>query len=109
MKRVFYPLERDIPAGANLLMNTAQFYQWIDLDGRRITPLSQSLRNSAGSSIVKACHGDNAQEYSGEVLNIFHHRQLGVENDEQDVLLAEIRWMREEDVSPVVDDPWSDL
>lgn len=106
-KRVYYPVERNAPPNAYRLTPYATFYKYALLDGRRITPISQSHRLTVGSSIVKVnCSG---VDYAGEVLNIFHHSQPGTSLDENAVLLAEIRWMEEVDLSPTSDDPWSDL
>lgn len=107
-KAIYYPLDRHIPHGAFILNSCAQFYNYALLDGRRITPLSRSLRNSAGSSIIQSIWNDTT--YAGEVLNIFHHPQKGVARS---ILFAEIRWMKKLDLCPMASSnnnfPWDKL
>ncbi|KIJ57838.1 hypothetical protein HYDPIDRAFT_171515, partial [Hydnomerulius pinastri MD-312] len=102
---VHYALESTPRPGSTQLNDFGLYYQYALLDGRRITPLSRTNRESAGSSIVKGMIEDKT--YYGEVINIFSHRQLGVTDGMQ--LLAEMRWMIELPLSPVENDPWSDL
>jgi hypothetical protein len=84
---VQYDLERQrarIPS-VHRFNDTAQLYAHAILDGRRITPTSQSLRKSAGSSIVKYIW--DGQLHAGEVVNIFHHPQTGIADT---ILFAEV-------------------
>ncbi|KII83669.1 hypothetical protein PLICRDRAFT_180270 [Plicaturopsis crispa FD-325 SS-3] len=101
--RVHYQLEARPAPNSRRLVESAQFYSWALLDGRRITPTSRTLRYSAGSSIVKVKY--EGKSYSGEVRSIFHHRQPGIE--ESTPLFAEIEWMKNINLSPVEGDPWS--
>ncbi|EIW80125.1 hypothetical protein CONPUDRAFT_155484 [Coniophora puteana RWD-64-598 SS2] len=84
-------------------------YHYALLDGRRIIPTSEARRQSAASALVKV-NLPSAVGIYGEVVSIFSHRQ---NNAPPSVvtsrLFAEIRWMRELDLSPVRDDPWSDF
>ncbi|KAG1731011.1 hypothetical protein EDB19DRAFT_1641004 [Suillus lakei] len=100
---VHYPLDPNPCPGSSQLQEFALFHDFALLDGRRITPLSKSTRESAGSSIVKVSFGEDF--WYGEVVNIFSHAQHGFVNGTQ--LLAEFRWMKELPLSPVDDDPWS--
>ena len=102
--RVYSMLTRSPPEGANLLKQTAQFLNYALLDGRRITPLSRSQRESAGSSII--CINWQGRTHSGEVLNIFEHNQYILGSP---MLFAEIRWMKQSAYSPVDDNPWLGL
>jgi hypothetical protein len=106
--KIYYPLERQIPKDAHTLNSYAQFYDYALLDGRRITPLSRSLRNSAGSSIIQSIWNDAI--HAGEVLNIFHHPQKGIA---ESILFAEIRWMKKLDLCPMASSqnnfPWEIL
>jgi hypothetical protein len=104
---VQYDLERRrlrIP-GTHLFNDMGQFHSYALLDGRRITPLSQSQRKSAGSSIVQ--YAWKGQDHAGELVNIFRHAQRGIG---QDTLFAEIRWMKNLQISPLSgEDVWDDL
>jgi hypothetical protein len=100
LDRVFHP--QSVP-----LHDYAVFYCYGLLDGRRITPASQSKRASAGSYLVKV--ESEGKTWYGEVINIFRHPQPGVPGTMTERLLAEFRWMKEVPISPVNDDPWSDL
>src|SRR5262245_12026077 len=53
-KQVRYDLERhrDRTMPCHVLNDTAQFYEYALLDGRRITPSTQSQRDNAGSYII---------------------------------------------------------
>lgn len=102
--RVHLALDRHPPPQSQRLVPFAQFYEYALLHGCRISPTSRTARGSAGSSIIKANLGDG--KYAGEVSAIFRHHQLGI-NDE--TLFAEVSWMKLLDLTPVDDDPWSDL
>ncbi|KAG2113234.1 hypothetical protein DEU56DRAFT_695255, partial [Suillus clintonianus] len=102
---VCYALESNPHPGSSQLNDFALYYQFALLDGRRITPLARSTRESAGSSLVKVVYMDKS--WYGEVINIFRHTQLGIANGNR--LLAELRWMIELPLVPVEDDPWSEF
>ncbi len=82
----------------------AFFFSYVLIDGRRITPTSQTRRKHAGSSLVKVLH-DGAVLY-GVVLNIFRHDQPGVDDD---TLWAEMNWMKPVDECPLENNIWADL
>lgn len=105
--QVHFILDRDPPPQTVPLHDYAVFYRYGLLDGRRITPASQSKRASAGSSLVKVDF--DGQSWYGEIVNILRHPQHGVPGTVTETLLAEFRWMKEVPLSPVNDDPWSDL
>ncbi|KIJ09289.1 hypothetical protein PAXINDRAFT_87673 [Paxillus involutus ATCC 200175] len=104
-KKVHYALEINHPHTSSQLNDFALFYQFVLLDGRRLTPLSKTTRESARSSLVKVLINDKS--YYGEVINIFSHTQAGLSDGTQ--LLAEFRWMIELPLSPVEGDPWSEF
>jgi hypothetical protein len=83
------------------LHDPAVFYRYAILDGRRITPISQSKRDSAGSSLVKV--NWDGEAWYGEVVRIFHHPKPGLSDPATERLLAEFRWMKEVPLSPVAD------
>jgi hypothetical protein len=63
------------------------------------------LRKSAGSSIVKYIW--DGQPHAGEVVNIFHHPQIGIADT---ILFAEVQWMKNLMTSPLsAGDPWEDF
>ncbi|KII89950.1 hypothetical protein PLICRDRAFT_571418 [Plicaturopsis crispa FD-325 SS-3] len=100
--RVHYALEARQTPHSRRLLESAEFFDWALLDGRRITPTSRTLRNSAGSSIVKVIY--DGEPFSGEVRSIFRHNQPGIADT---TVFAEVEWMKLLDLSPVEDDPWS--
>lgn len=102
---VHYALEANPHPGSLQLNDFALYYQFALLDGRRITPLARSTRDSAGSSLVKVNY--RHESFYGEVINIFSHTQPEIANGTR--LLAELRWMIELPLVPVEDDPWSEL
>ncbi|KAG2135435.1 hypothetical protein DEU56DRAFT_737776, partial [Suillus clintonianus] len=105
--RVHFLLDRNPPPRTVPLHDHAVFYRYAILDGRRITPTSQSKRDSSGSSLVKVKWDGEA--WYGEVVRIFQHPQPGLSDPATERLLAEFRWMKEVPLSPVADDPWSDF
>ncbi|GBE87456.1 hypothetical protein SCP_1101320 [Sparassis crispa] len=104
MQRVHYPTDHNPPSSTRLLQETAQFYDWALLDGRRITATSRTQQESAHSSIVKVLYAGKA--YGGEVVCIFHHSQREIAEER---LFAEFQWMKPLNLSPVQDDPWSEF
>ena len=102
--RVCSPLARNIPEGCEILSVRARFYQYVSLNGQRITPVTRTLRNSAGSSIVRA--SINGRTFAGEVLSIFDHLQTGLPSSH---LFAHVRWMKDIEDSPLDEDVWSPL
>jgi len=106
-KRVRYDLERHHDRGTicHIMNDTAQFYEYALLDGRRITPSTRSQRDNAGSYIVKYVWRN--ETHAGEVVSIFHHKQSGIHEES---LFAEIKWMKNLPISPLAHgDPWEDL
>jgi hypothetical protein len=106
-KRVRYDLERhhNRTTPCHVLNDTAQFYEYALLDGRRITPSTQSQRENAGSYIISYVWKN--ESHAGEVVTIFHHKQVGVLDES---LFAEVKWMKNLPVSPLADgDPWEHL
>ena len=104
-KQVYYCTERAKPTDMAFLSHRAQFYSYILLDGRRITPLIESRNHSASAAVVKVILDDKM--HVGEVLRVFHHAQEGIAD--QSTVYVEIRWMVHRLLSPIEDDPWSDL
>ncbi|KAJ7936414.1 hypothetical protein B0H13DRAFT_1561910, partial [Mycena leptocephala] len=84
-----------------VLVSLAEIYNYALLDGRRITATERSRRNTAGSSIIQAYFGTEA--CAGEVRAISLHRQPGVPNFE-DTLLIMVSWMKESEFSPLDND-----
>ncbi|KAG0692848.1 hypothetical protein DFH29DRAFT_881990 [Suillus ampliporus] len=105
--QVHFILDCDPPPQTVPLHDYAVFYCYGLLDGRCITPASQSKCASAGSSLVKVDF--DGQSWYGEIVNILQHPQHGVPGTVTETLLAEFCWMKEVPLSPVNDDPWSDL
>ncbi|KAJ7665810.1 hypothetical protein B0H17DRAFT_1090260 [Mycena rosella] len=99
-------LTRARPAEGNsqMLGSFAETYDYVLLDGRRLTPTTRSKRSSAGSSIIQFQF--NGEPYAGEIRVIFRHKQTGVPSSE-DTLLAFVAWMK----TPLDDDEfiWYDL
>jgi hypothetical protein len=103
IQRVHHILEREPPSNSDCLRSSATYYEYILLDGRRISPLQRTLRKTAGSSIVKVVIA--GQRFCGVVRSFFRHDQPLIHDD---TLWAEMDWMEDQDLSPVEDDPWSD-
>ncbi len=101
---VHYPLERTPFPMSKPLSERGQFYKYISLDGRRITPLPQTRRSSAGSSIISAVW--DGEVHVGELLSVFRHAQEG---QPAPILFAEIRWLVKSDISATAQDPWDEL
>ncbi|KAJ7027050.1 hypothetical protein C8F04DRAFT_889126, partial [Mycena alexandri] len=79
----------------------ADTYNYVLLDGRRITPTSRSTRNTIGSSLIQGRFGNETS--AGEVRAVLVHRQPGVPNSEHTVLIM-VAWMKESDFSPLDED-----
>ena len=100
------------PVTTNRIINDADtplsqyacFYDHVLLNGRRVTPLDRSLRNNAGSSLIKVKW--DRQYHSGELLSIFDHQQF---HDEPASLFAEVRWMVPLHDIPFEEDYWEEL
>ena len=105
--RVCLPLERNPPEGTAILSTKAKFYQHVALNGRRVTPVSRTLRNCAGSSIVRA--NINGRIYAGEVLAFFDHLQSGLPYATRPPLFAQMRWMKKTEDFPLREDFWQQL
>lgn len=82
----------------------ACFYEHVLLNGRRVTPLDRSLRDNAGSSLIKVKW--DGQYHSGELLSVFDHQQF---HDEPASLFAEVRWMVPLHEIPFEEDYWEEL
>lgn len=91
--------------GCVILASRARFYQHVTLNGRRITPVSRSLRNSAGSSIVRVSWAGHI--YAGEVLAVFDHLQTGLPPTSTPPLFAHMRWMKKVEEDILDEDVWS--
>jgi hypothetical protein len=101
---VHHVLDPNPPPRSQRLRRLGTFYDYIILDGRRITPTQRTLRKNAGSSLIKAVI--QGQEFCGVVQSFFRHHQPDIADD---TLWAEVIWMEEENLSAVEDDPWSEL
>ena len=91
--------DADVP-----LSKFACFYDHMLLNGRRVTPLDCSLRDNAGSSLIKVKW--DGQYCSGELLSVFDHQQF---HDEPASLFAEVRWMVPLNEIPFEEDYWEEL
>ncbi|KAH9918949.1 hypothetical protein B0H21DRAFT_702299 [Amylocystis lapponica] len=98
---IYSTLDSTAPQNATFFNEHAQTCNYILIDGRRLTPHSQSPKGASSSAIVKTMI--NNKMFAGEVVNIFHHTQRGIEGG---ATFAEMIWLRRLDVTPVVDDPW---
>jgi hypothetical protein len=105
-KQIYYHTERDKPTGAVFLNSHAQFYSYALIDGRRITPVSESRSLKASAAVVKVIIDE--MMHVGEVLHVLQHAQEGLDRSQTPVY-AEMRWMVRKMLSPIEDDPWSDL
>ncbi|KAL4259480.1 hypothetical protein AB1N83_007669 [Pleurotus pulmonarius] len=104
--QVHYPLDLHPPPGTVMLSPKAQFYEWATIDGRRITPIDHSLRDTAGSSIVQVVQPEDGKTYGGQLNRIFHHIQPSINDD---TLWAEIDWMIPSEFTPLEDDIWHEF
>lgn len=104
VNQVCLALERHPPVGSVTLSERARFYQYVTLNGRRITPLSRSLRSSAGSSIIRALF--NGAKFAGELLSVFDHLQPGFAAPS---LFGHVRWMRKIEDCPLEENVWVNL
>ncbi|KAJ7016012.1 hypothetical protein C8F04DRAFT_626281, partial [Mycena alexandri] len=93
--------EVDPSLGTTPLVLHADTYNYVLLDGRRITPTSRSTRNTVGSSIIQGRFGNETS--AGEVRAVLVHRQPGVPNSEHTALIM-VAWMKESDFSPLNED-----
>ncbi|KAJ7859019.1 hypothetical protein B0H14DRAFT_3631304, partial [Mycena olivaceomarginata] len=73
-----------------VLHSYADTYQYVLLDGRRLTPTTRSRRQSAGSSLIQVIF--DGEPFAGELHTVFRHKQVGIP-DSQHTLLAFLRWM----------------
>ena len=102
--QIYFALDQNRPQSGIILTQRVQFLGYAVLAGRRITPLSQNLRQTAGSSLV--CMDWDGGVISGEVKTIYHHQQAGFPRAE---MFAEVQWMKESEYFPVDSNPWVDL
>ncbi|KAJ7793796.1 hypothetical protein B0H13DRAFT_1675487 [Mycena leptocephala] len=84
-----------------VLHSYADTYNYVLLDGRRLTPTTRSRRKTAGSSLVQVIF--DGEPFAGELDTIFRHKQVGIPDSEQ-ALLAFIRWMVPSGRTPLDDD-----
>ncbi|KAJ6534262.1 hypothetical protein B0H19DRAFT_1080746 [Mycena capillaripes] len=94
-------------AGTTMLAPFVDFLNFALLDGKRLTPTTQSRHNTAGSSLIQVRYNDEA--YAGEARQILHHTQPGVLNS-KDVILVHVSWMKRSDLT-LLDGgkfPWDD-
>jgi hypothetical protein len=102
--RIHYALAQNPPHGTHTLSQKAQFYEYALLDGCCIVPASCTCCKHAGSSLIKVTW--TGKTYCGVVDNIFQHVQQRIL---EEILWAEIQWMKYHDQTPVDGDPWSEL
>ncbi|KAJ6585872.1 hypothetical protein B0H19DRAFT_1250627 [Mycena capillaripes] len=79
----------------------ADTYDYVLLDGRRLTPITRSRRQNAGSSLVQVIF--DGEPFAGELHTIFRHKQVGILGSEH-TLLAFIHWMVPSGRTPLDDD-----
>ncbi|KAI0072408.1 hypothetical protein K474DRAFT_1711614 [Panus rudis PR-1116 ss-1] len=103
---IYFPSDSCAPRGAIFLNSNAIFHRHFLLDGRRITPVSTSIKSSASSAIVQTRIA--GEMHVGEVLSVFQHSQRGTSTESTPSIFVEMRWMKRRLESPVEDDPWSD-
>ncbi|KAJ7674142.1 hypothetical protein B0H17DRAFT_1082740 [Mycena rosella] len=84
-----------------MLGSFAETYNYVLLNGCRLTPTTRSKRSSAGSSMIQFQF--NGEPYAGEIRVIFRHKQTGVTSSE-DTLLAFVAWMKPSTETPLDDD-----
>jgi hypothetical protein len=91
-----------------MLSPYVDFYNFALLDGKRLTPTNRSRRNTAGSSLIQASYMGEA--YAGVIHHIFRHRQRGV-SESKDTLLVYISWMKRSNLTPLDGGrfPWDEL
>jgi hypothetical protein len=100
---VHHRLDRTATSSA-VLRRRAEFFDYLLLDGRRITPSALTRRVHEGSSLVKAAV--KGSELVGVVVSLFRHRQPGIQ---EDIIWAEMRWMKELQLCPTDKDYWMPL
>ncbi|KAI0054975.1 hypothetical protein BV25DRAFT_323575 [Artomyces pyxidatus] len=106
-QRVYYNTDTRRPATGVFLNNRAQFYSYVLVDGRRITPVHEAKAQRPSAAIVKVMINGNM--YGGVVMRVFQHEQKGLRAGEESTIYAEMKWMKRQMLSPVVDDPWKDF
>lgn len=91
-----------------MLSPYVDFYDFALLDGKRLTPTTRSRRNTAGSSLIQARYKGDA--YAGEIHHILRHRQTGV-SEPKDTILVYISWMKRSNLTPLDGGrfPWDNL
>ncbi|KAJ7770773.1 hypothetical protein B0H16DRAFT_1775042, partial [Mycena metata] len=96
--QVHYPGNLNPVHRTHLLDSYIRTFNFALLDGRRVTPTSRSVRNSAGSSIIQAKIG--TMRCAGEIRSIFIHEQTGIPESRQTVLAA-VEWMKTSPFTPL--------
>ncbi|KAJ7596219.1 hypothetical protein C8J56DRAFT_774459 [Mycena floridula] len=101
--RFHLELEPNPLPGSLAIVRYAPRLTFARLDGRRISPTSQTKRSSPASSIIKV--KINGKREGGEIRELFTHQQDGVEGM---TVFARIDWMIYADLCPVEGpDPWA--
>ncbi|KAJ6459896.1 hypothetical protein C8R45DRAFT_802459, partial [Mycena sanguinolenta] len=86
----------------------ADFYKYALLEGRRLTPTTESRRNTAGSSLIQVRYHD--LPFAGEIRYIFQHAQTGVVDFESPEILVRVEWMKTTNLTPLDNVTlWSDF
>ncbi|KAK7059460.1 hypothetical protein R3P38DRAFT_2758890 [Favolaschia claudopus] len=101
--RVHFLLAANPAPNTEPLSDHARTYEWVLLDGRRITPTSrlQGSNPDLGSSIIQARIND---ERNVEVRSIFVHPQPNVDGAFETILVA-VAWMRRSTHTPLENQP----
>lgn len=97
-----------IPRKGPLLHSAAEFYSYILVNRRRITPTSTARNAAANSAIIKVVI--NGKYCAGEVISVFQHAQSGLDSDDPSrttvTMFVEVRWMKRLYECAVEGDPW---
>ncbi|KAK7059313.1 hypothetical protein R3P38DRAFT_2430742, partial [Favolaschia claudopus] len=102
--RVHFLLAANPAPNTEPLSDHARTYEWVLLDGRRITPTSRLQGNNPdlGSSIVQARINDT--RHVGEIRSIFVHPQSNIDGASETILVA-VAWMRRSTHTPLENQP----
>jgi hypothetical protein len=73
---VYHALNQNVPLRAPCIKQSATYFEYIILKGRRITPLHQIHGESASSSLIKAIIQN--QRYCGVAILFFCHDQQDI-------------------------------
>ncbi|KAJ7103862.1 hypothetical protein C8R44DRAFT_746599 [Mycena epipterygia] len=92
-----------------MLGSFAEILDYALLDGRRVTSTTRSMRgHGVGSSLIQIQF--NGEIYAGEIRHIFRHKQPGIPESQQ-TLLVFVVWMIPSEDTPLDDDDfiWYDF